>query len=79
MREAVDCQANGIVTCGDENADDCLEWSPPVPCTDAATCSDGVCSETCTDECVEDGCDELSFRACGQYDLDACSAGRRRS
>lgn len=69
---AVQCAANGTSTCGQFDTDTCLEWGPTVPCPDGQTCSKGVCSTTCQDECTGATCQGLSWRKCGNFDLDAC-------
>ena len=40
-----ECQSGGVATCGDFDADGCLEWSDPVDCTGSLVCSDGECGE----------------------------------
>jgi hypothetical protein len=69
---ATTCEGGGVATCDDRNFDGCREWGPVVACSGGTSCSDGVCSTTCTDECSASSCDGMTFRACGQFDLDAC-------
>ena len=37
------CAGNAIETCGDYNADGCIEWGTAVPCESSETCTDGAC------------------------------------
>lgn len=77
-RGAVACEAGGVKTCDDAWDDDaCREWSPPAPCADGTSCSDGVCAAGCDDECTTAGaagCDPsgLGVRQCGGHDSDPC-------
>ena len=73
------CFGDAVVTCGDLNQDDCLEWSPAVPCAAEESCSEVVsgqaqCSprQECQDECSEASCRDTSFVQCGNYDSDPC-------
>lgn len=69
------CSGNGTITCGQLDADPCLEWSTPTPCKDGQTCSGGACGLGCTDECDTVGarrCSLLGVETCGQVDADAC-------
>ncbi len=64
--------AGGYQECGDFDADSCLEWGSTTPCPQGETCSGGVCSATCEDEC-EDGQRECTasgdgFRVCAVND-----------
>jgi hypothetical protein len=66
-----------VVSCDHHDTDGCLEWGGLVPCAAGETCSGGVCSDTCDNECQTDGqteCDDDQdgFRTCGDYDDDAC-------
>ena len=71
---ALACRDGGVTSCGDLNADGCMEWSPARPCAYGQSCEGGVCQniDECTDECSAPSCDGVSFSACGQFDLDAC-------
>ena len=74
---ATECAGNGVRTCGETDADGCLEWSAPVACTAPATCSVGVCAATCTNDCSNNGSSQCSSDSsgvswCGQFDSDAC-------
>ena len=68
------CSGNGYQTCGDYDSDGCLEWSSVTNCTSGDTCSGGVCSSTCTDECASGAreCSGNGYRICGSYDSDSC-------
>ena len=73
------CLGDAVVTCGDLNQDDCLEWSPAVPCAAEESCGVAVsgqaqCSprQDCQDECSEASCRDTSFVQCGNYDSDPC-------
>ena len=62
-------------TCGDFDADPCLEWGEVVVCEAERECAAGVCSSTCTDECsvAGIGCVDIDTRAtCGNFDDDPC-------
>ena len=44
------CEGNGYKTCGNYDADTCLEWSSLTNCLTGQTCSGGVCiTPACTD------------------------------
>ncbi len=70
------CLGNGYQTCGDHDADPCSEWSAVTECKHDETCSNGVCSVTCQDEC-QAGARECSgfqsWRECGEFDHDPCT------
>jgi hypothetical protein len=66
------CSNGGKSTCGQFDADSCLEWGPPEACPTGESCSSGACSATCSDECSGDTCTGSTWKQCGQYDLDAC-------
>lgn len=69
------CEGAGAKTCDYHDADSCLDWGPVVSCEGEETCSNGTCSELCTDECEADGeaqCSLGGVQSCGQYDEDAC-------
>ncbi|MBN2361379.1 MAG: hypothetical protein JXR83_18150, partial [Deltaproteobacteria bacterium] len=46
------CEGNGVKTCGNHDQDPCLEWSAVTDCKPGESCSNGICSATCTDECA---------------------------
>ncbi len=69
------CTAFGVETCGQWDADTCREWSDVVACPGGQTCSAGVCSGTCVDECSTSGatlCSGNGVITCGQLDGDSC-------
>jgi len=73
------CEANGFQTCGNHDADPCLEWDAVTDCKPGETCSNGVCAETCTDECsagereCTTGYPFAAYRECGEAnDGDSC-------
>ena len=69
------CLGDAIVTCGQSDADPCLDWGTPAVCPTGETCSLGACSASCQDECVEGAppvCGLGGWRACGQLDSDPC-------
>ncbi len=48
------CDGNGYRTCGNYDADSCLEWSADITsCDDNQTCIGGQCSEVCVTQCNE--------------------------
>jgi len=72
---ATRCVGNALETCGNFDADPCLEWGGAVTCPNGANCSNNTCELACTDECTTMGAVECSgngFRTCGQFDLDSC-------
>lgn len=69
------CEGGGVKTCGAFDADPCLEWGDAVPCGAGATCSNGFCSATCSDECARAGevqCSGGGVSTCGAFDADPC-------
>lgn len=72
---ATACAGDGVATC-EVDADDCMAWSSPSACpADAPSCSHGVCSDVCVDECAEGEwrCEgPAGVRACGEADSDDC-------
>ncbi len=70
------CLGNGFQTCGQYDDDPCTEWSKVSECKHNETCSNGVCSATCQDECTA-GAVECSgfqsYRECGEFDHDPCT------
>ncbi len=72
---ATECQGEGVRTCGDFDADSCKEWGTTVPCPTGQTCSRGVCSAACQDECEAEGitrCEGNAVVTCGNTDSDTC-------
>jgi len=64
-------------TCGNYDADSCLEWSSVTACPSGQTCSgSGVCATPCTNECSTSGSKQCSsttgYQTCGNYDSDSC-------
>ena len=53
---AARCSGTSVQTCGDANADGCLEWGTAVPCDSGLVCSNGYCcpagNKACGDVCV---------------------------
>jgi putative pyrroloquinoline-quinone-binding quinoprotein len=65
---------NGFETCGNWDADSCLEWGSLTLCPGGQTCAAGECSADCTDDCTsgERICQDAGFRTCGHHDADTC-------
>jgi hypothetical protein len=74
-------------TCGQFDADSCLEWGAAVACAAGADCVNGSCPAACVDECQEGetGCDGAALLTCVSDDDDdpctewassACPAGQ---
>lgn len=65
-----------VKTCGDANADGCLEWGTAVACSGDEICSNGHCATNCTDECTTLGGFQCSgseaTQECGDYNQDGC-------
>ena len=74
---ATECQGDGVVTCFEQDADQCFVWASPTACpSEAPFCSHGVCAATCVDECAagETRCDgPHAVVSCGQADSDSCT------
>ncbi len=69
------CSGNGTTTCGLHDADPCLDWGAPAPCAVGQSCSGGVCSAGCIDECDTAGalrCAGTGTQLCAQVDADEC-------
>ncbi|MBT9558309.1 MAG: right-handed parallel beta-helix repeat-containing protein [Myxococcales bacterium] len=69
------CEGQGVKLCSDTDQDGCLEWGSPVTCEAGTTCSNGLCSSTCSDECGPAGskrCDTGGVQSCGNTDTDGC-------
>jgi hypothetical protein len=71
---ASECVGDGVRSCGQHDADPCLEWSDVVGCPEGQSCSQGSCTASCADECEVDAtkCDGNGVRSCGQHDSDPC-------
>ncbi|MCB9558734.1 MAG: hypothetical protein H6707_21635 [Deltaproteobacteria bacterium] len=69
------CQGDGFVVCEADSAG-CLSWSAVTACAAATPyCSDGVCADTCSDECSADArvcVAGNNYKSCGQHDSDSC-------
>ncbi len=69
------CQDDGVKRC-EQGEDGCRRWTAPAACPpDAPYCSNGECSDTCSDECAVDAttCEgTMAVRRCGQADGDPC-------
>ncbi|GMV40888.1 MAG: hypothetical protein AMXMBFR64_26040 [Myxococcales bacterium] len=69
------CDGNGVKTCGNTDADPCLEWGTAVACDPGLTCSNGSCALGCKDECTVKGakqCAGAAWQACDDHDQDGC-------
>jgi hypothetical protein len=73
--DATRCDGDGVSTCVVDAATGCLVWGGPVACAGGLSCSNGVCSAVCSDECLPAGtalCEGQAAKRCGQYDSDSC-------
>ncbi len=70
------CDSDLIQTCGDFDADSCLEYGASAACPMAGqTCQGGACADPCVDECTTQGgtqCLGDNVITCGDYDADSC-------
>lgn len=68
------CGPDGERRCGDFDADDCQDWSSPVPCGPGEGCVDAVCAPVCQDACNagERRCDGVRIATCVDTDGDGC-------
>lgn len=75
--EAKECSgAAAFKTCGQHDADPCLDWSTPTNCGLDQTCSNGLCNLTCLDECTMDAkkcSNDIVYKTCGNFDGDICT------
>ena len=73
-RGAIQCAGNGFQSCGESDGDDCLEWGPIAGCQAGTSCSAGVCSQFCSDECNNGAtrCGNGGVQVCGNFDDDNC-------
>ena len=72
------CEGNGTRSCGQHDADPCLDWSEVASCKSNEVCTDGVCvcQPSCEGkECGTDGCGGPCGAPCGE-DLGCTSAGK---
>ena len=68
---------SGTQTCGNFDADSCLDLSSAVPCPSNHACSNGTCVPTCLDECQLTDAARCSavgqaVERCGNFDADGC-------
>ena len=68
------CSPDGERRCGDFDADDCLDWSSPVPCGPGEGCVNAVCAPICADACEvgTQRCEGERLSTCGDGDGDGC-------
>jgi len=69
------CTGGGWRACGNFDADPCLDWGEPTPCGAGESCSNGVCSAVCSDECAAGAavCSGGGVARCGEAnDGDDC-------
>jgi hypothetical protein len=75
--EAVCAAQGGVRTCGDHDADSCLELSTAQACSSGQECRAGSCvdASTCQDECVggESVCVANKITMCADHDGDGCT------
>ena len=70
--------SDGFQTCSDYDSDPCLEWGPKVLCDAGETCSGGICSVDCVDECDTEGAQDCTasgdgYMVCSMdHDADDC-------
>jgi hypothetical protein len=69
------CVVNAVAACGEFDSDTCADLATPEPCAEGETCSGGVCSASCTNECTAGQTECLNLfteRVCGNFDTDDC-------
>jgi len=69
------CSGNGVASCGQYDADACLDWSQAVACQPWELCVEGTCLLHCEDECAPDSArclDSETIQRCGNFDADPC-------
>ncbi|HEY3449105.1 MAG TPA: right-handed parallel beta-helix repeat-containing protein [Myxococcales bacterium] len=73
------CGGDGksLESCGNFDADPCLEYGGAVACSGGAACAAGACQTPCSNECtpsasVECVSGQSATHVCGQYDADPC-------
>ncbi len=70
------CNGAQVETCGDYDADSCLEWSSPNNCAVASeSCVGTSCQAPCSDECPAMSATQCvgdQVQTCGNYDADSC-------
>jgi hypothetical protein len=73
--DARKCDGAGFRTCGNFDADSCLDWSTITACDAGQVCSNGYCAGACTNECTANSkaCVGTSgTHECGNFDADSC-------
>lgn len=71
-------EAGLVVSCGNFDADGCLEWGSPTPCATPLVCANGSCALTCTDGCPVENQKSCvagittQFQVCADYNSDGC-------
>ncbi len=69
------CLSNTLYTCGDYDADSCLEWGGPSVCPCGCVNGANQCTPCCTDDCSPAGkkvCLSNKLYTCDNYDADSC-------
>lgn len=68
------CGPDGERRCGDFDADDCLDWSSPVPCGPGEGCVNAICAPVCQDACNPGArrCEGGRVASCVDGDGDGC-------
>lgn len=71
------CTGHTVQSCGDFDPDPCLEWGPEIPCNLGETCSNGICSSSCQDECSGVGATQCTpsggaYQECDDHNTDGC-------
>jgi len=69
------CVGGAVASCGQLDADPCLDLTAPEPCPFQTTCAGGACEAACFDDCeLDDGVclGSGARRACGDFDDDPC-------
>ncbi len=69
---SVQCNGNGVQTCGQYDADSCLEWSSAISCPSGQLCSAGTCVTSAS--CGNKVCDPLENAGNCCWDC-ACDVG----
>jgi len=77
-QRCADAPDNGVLTCGDHDDDDCLEWGDLSPCEGGQICSAAACRDQCQDDCPALGdrrcadAPDSGVLFCGDYDGNGC-------
>lgn len=76
VADSARCTDGTSQSCGNFDADACLEWGPPIACDGAEICDDGRCTPPgeCVHACApaQQRCDGGGVSSCGQHDGDPC-------